>query len=163
MCSGSNSWNFVCAFFHASDYLLSTDAVRRNWRTADVTDNDIQNEVVLYLHGAKDREGGKAKRMQAMRQTAEAETNGNWGALHNNVLRSTACISRQPVVLLTVTGSVFRVKTLLRIELTSLRRYVSSNLLIDLFCQIFYLMETIKMYVWHLYVCMAKLVNFLRL
>jgi hypothetical protein len=55
-----------------------TEAVRRNVRTAGATDDDINDEVVRYLHGSGDREGGRAKRtsrkrLRHLRQRCEAE------------------------------------------------------------------------------------------
>lgn len=43
------------------------EAVRRNRRTADATDEEIEIEVKKYLHGAGNRDGGKAKRTTAAR------------------------------------------------------------------------------------------------
>lgn len=53
---------------------MFVDAVQRNRRTASVTDDEVQNQVVLYLHGSKDREGGKTARLKAKRM-ASAENN----------------------------------------------------------------------------------------
>lgn len=54
--------------------LLFLDAIQRNRRTASVTDDEVQSRVVSYLHGSKDREGGKTARLKAKR-IASAENN----------------------------------------------------------------------------------------
>ena len=54
--------------------MLLVDAVQRNRRTASCTDDEVQSQVVSYLHGSKDREGGKTARLKAKR-IASAENN----------------------------------------------------------------------------------------
>lgn len=56
--------------------ILFADAVQRNRRTAAITDDEVKNQVVSYLHGSKDREGGKTARLKAKR-IASAEDNNN--------------------------------------------------------------------------------------
>lgn len=43
---------------------LTTGAVRRNHSTKDVTEENLQREVSLYLKGAADREGGRKERQK---------------------------------------------------------------------------------------------------
>lgn len=43
------------------------EAIRRNRRTADATDEEVEIKVKKYLHGAGDRDGGKAKWATAAR------------------------------------------------------------------------------------------------
>ena len=42
--------------------MLLIEAVRRNRKTADATDEDIKEEIVNWLHGAGDRRGGRTER-----------------------------------------------------------------------------------------------------
>lgn len=60
LCCGNNFSGIV--------FLLFTEAVRRNIRTAGATDDDIREEVVRYLHGSSDRDGGRAKRQKKRHQ-----------------------------------------------------------------------------------------------
>ena len=50
--------------------------MRRNGRTANATDEDIQSEVVNFLHGASDREGGKTERMKKAKDHRAQEAAG---------------------------------------------------------------------------------------
>jgi len=43
---------------------LLTAAVRRNRATAGATDADIQQQLVRFMHGAQDREGGRRARQK---------------------------------------------------------------------------------------------------
>jgi hypothetical protein len=54
--------------------LLFIDAVKRNRLTASITDDEVHNQVVSYLHGSKECEGGKTDRLKAKR-IASAENN----------------------------------------------------------------------------------------
>lgn len=44
------------------------EAVRLNRRTKSATDDEIKQEVQWYLHGSKDRCGGKTKRVKLAKQ-----------------------------------------------------------------------------------------------
>jgi hypothetical protein len=41
---------------------ICIEAVRRNARTSGATDEEVRDEVVRYLHGSKDRDGGRTMR-----------------------------------------------------------------------------------------------------
>jgi hypothetical protein len=47
---------------------MISEAVRNNRRTATATDDEVKEEVQLFLHGAADRCGGKVERMKRARQ-----------------------------------------------------------------------------------------------
>ena len=51
-------------------FVFSLGAVRRNVALSNVTDSDIQREIVRCLHGALDRDGGRRACMK--RQAAAA-------------------------------------------------------------------------------------------
>jgi hypothetical protein len=51
-------------------------AVKLNRKTADATDDDIRDEIVSWLHGAHDRNGGKSKRLKdKLRRSRETNEN----------------------------------------------------------------------------------------
>jgi hypothetical protein len=52
---------------------MLADAIRNNRRTATATDEEIKEQVQLYLHGAADRCGGKVERMKRARERKRKE------------------------------------------------------------------------------------------
>lgn len=50
---------------------MLADAIRNNRRTATATDEEVKEQVQLYLHGAADRCGGKVERMKRARERKE--------------------------------------------------------------------------------------------
>jgi hypothetical protein len=50
--------------------------VKYNRKTAFATDDDIREEIVTWLHGAQDRDGGKSKRLKR-KLNRVLETNDN--------------------------------------------------------------------------------------
>jgi len=48
------------------------DAVRRNPESSRATDNEVENEMKLWLKFAKDRDGGRRQRYQRMLSTGSA-------------------------------------------------------------------------------------------
>lgn len=46
------------------------EAIRRNPTTREATDAEIQSEIVKFLHGAQDRDGGRRRRMKSKKLPA---------------------------------------------------------------------------------------------
>ena len=57
--------------------LLSTEAVRRNHSTSGATDAEIQQEIVKFLHGAQDRDGGRRNRQKKALERESSIVNDN--------------------------------------------------------------------------------------
>jgi len=56
--------NYVCV------YVCMSDAVRRNPETSRATDNNIEDEMKMWLKFAKDRDGGRRLRYEKAMQNA---------------------------------------------------------------------------------------------
>ena len=46
-------------------FVLFSEAIHRNLSLSNVTDSEIQREIVRCLHGALDRDGGRRPRMKS--------------------------------------------------------------------------------------------------
>jgi len=66
----------ICVFNNASwcscCCVAVQDAVRRNPESSRATDNEVENEMKLWLKFAKDRDGGRRQRYQRMLSTGSA-------------------------------------------------------------------------------------------
>jgi len=51
----------VCLYV---EHVYLSAAVRRNRMTNDATDADIQRQIVRFMHGAQDRDGGRRARQK---------------------------------------------------------------------------------------------------
>jgi len=51
-------------------YVCMSDAVRRNPETSRATDNNIEDEMKMWLKFAKDRDGGRRLRYEKAMQNA---------------------------------------------------------------------------------------------
>ena len=51
--------------------LYLTEAVERNVPKRSATESDLQKELVKFIHGASDREGGRLARKKATKQIAQ--------------------------------------------------------------------------------------------
>ena len=56
--------------FNVNLYLIK--AVERNVPTKSATESDLQKELVKFIHGASDREGGRLARKKAAKQIARS-------------------------------------------------------------------------------------------